>query len=587
MLVVAAVVLVGGALLLFDATKGRDADARTGVEPDPVMPPAGAVGPRPPESNASPRVEAGAPSPSPDDEVTGNVLRIEARTPSDARVPALFVVEDGEEWRTLGRSDGAAPLEVARDRLAFPARLRARSSGSGGEVLVGRLLVESDPEDGLVVVRLGPAGVVRGNVVDQDGLPVPDGVRVVVIDPACLRRWIRDPDGERIEDGTWGIATTDAEGRFEVSGLIPDRRFEIHAGGRGLATNVNVDRAVVACDEEPRTVQAFPLFIGVMRIGSPETDALVREQYRQWEWSIRYRGWPKGSFPTHVNHHPALLGTVVEEEARRFGEQGRSVFMLTGTTDEQAVALKIDLRFPFLAEKQTIEIPRFDPRGIAEVLVDVEPRSGPFGAVDVVFLVPPGLERLDEATRVGSLTLRGGGVTLDLPLTASDMLAVQRLENVPYGTYSWSLEIGGYIMLPSLHRRDVEPLELTSVHQELVVDLAWTTSGEIVLVDHDGVPVHRSLTARMSTVPDVQSLEEDQIVTSFAMPTTHWRGPPYVIPFVPPGSYLIDLDAEMARVSLVRGAGPFEFLPSKPTRIELTTRATERSLPAPPISDGR
>ncbi len=81
---------------------------------------------------------------------------------------------------------------------------------------------------GPLLVRLSPLGSVTGRILDEDGQPVVGGaVRV---------------DGERLVDPAlqvWtGTVKTDRQGRFQIDGLVPGKRYAVLLGQRFFGQRV-------------------------------------------------------------------------------------------------------------------------------------------------------------------------------------------------------------------------------------------------------------------------------------------------------------------------------------------------------------
>jgi hypothetical protein len=83
--------------------------------------------------------------------------------------------------------------------------------------LVGYVVL-SGKEKGRITVRLQPWGVVTGRLVDADGKPLPADTRIRV---GWRYRSLPAP-GMRPADP---VATSDAEGRFRLEGLLPGPKF--------------------------------------------------------------------------------------------------------------------------------------------------------------------------------------------------------------------------------------------------------------------------------------------------------------------------------------------------------------------------
>src|SRR5262249_31701721 len=90
-----------------------------------------------------------------------------------------------------------------------------------GRRLVGSVIIKDEDlkTDAPLKVLLGPAGAIKGRLVDEDGLP---------LGGATLSVTTYQPDGHNLPNGPRAVwpdnetFTADANGRFEVVGLKPD-----------------------------------------------------------------------------------------------------------------------------------------------------------------------------------------------------------------------------------------------------------------------------------------------------------------------------------------------------------------------------
>jgi hypothetical protein len=102
-----------------------------------------------------------------------------------------------------------------------PGQPRLLAFAHQGRRLVGSLLIKDEDlkSDAPLEVRLGPGGILKGRLVDEDGLPLAGAKLTVVTLGLDKMNLPGGPDGLWPDNETF---TSDASGRFEVVGLKPD-----------------------------------------------------------------------------------------------------------------------------------------------------------------------------------------------------------------------------------------------------------------------------------------------------------------------------------------------------------------------------
>lgn len=187
---------------------------------------------------------------------------LRARVIGEPRAPGAAVAVfacDARGQATLARRDGD---RFVLEGLALGRyTVHAGTSACAGEAETV-VSLERDAETVEVDVSLPPAARVRGRLLDAQGVPVPDA-------------WVRAADSHRawalLVEGTPAVMTN-AEGEFELSGLLPGR-YELLAHGTGDLGVARVDVELAAADErELRLVLSAPASPkDVSPVGRPAT----------------------------------------------------------------------------------------------------------------------------------------------------------------------------------------------------------------------------------------------------------------------------------------------------------------------------
>jgi hypothetical protein len=189
--------------------------------------------------------------------IRGTVLRPDGQPAAGAQILALrrFWSSRGS-WRPLAtaRAGAKGEFEIRVPHQWYDGLgsgllgLAARADGFGVEWVRGRIPVDSKP----LVLKLVPESPIHGRVVDLEGRPV-SGVRVQVRQLTAPREgedlgpWLDAMKGlnshSRIggqlpgyEDETSPPVVSDADGRFVVRGIGPERVVRLQVSGETIAT---------------------------------------------------------------------------------------------------------------------------------------------------------------------------------------------------------------------------------------------------------------------------------------------------------------------------------------------------------------
>jgi RNA polymerase sigma factor (sigma-70 family) len=333
--------------------------------------------PTPPQAPAAPPARAEAPVNRPQDEaktmtVTGSVLDAQGKPVAGATVAVV-----GRPRRQYRSGDpGADRIEVlahgktgadGRFRLTPPRTSSARFrevhavAAAPGHALAWRRL-GADAESPEAVLRLPPEQVVRGRLVDLQGLPAA-GVRVAV-------SWIgatvnREADGLRLgelprELGLWPEPTvTDEQGRFVIRGCNRDRGFTVNASADRFTPKSFQVRPVGERRPESVTYGIDPggfLFtdkVGPDEKGQPEVLSLTLAPAQTLEGQVLYEDTGKPVPGTRV------LGTTTDRDGRFRLQLSRTVGVtLTVIAPEGEPYLSVYHRveWPKGAVRHTVEI---------------------------------------------------------------------------------------------------------------------------------------------------------------------------------------------------------------------------------------
>ncbi len=202
-----------------------------------------------PEPRVAPqqRVEAARPGPEPREgkmmmTASGRVLEPDGRPAIGARVVILArpratgrVAELGDDRETLGRveSDGQGRFRLEVPRTSSSKHMEVKALASADGFGMAWVDLSADAESPVAEIRLLPEQVIRGRLVDLQGLPAV-GVEVGV-------NAIQRPGGPGNMAGIWNSeppeglapwprpAKTDADGRFLIKGV-----------GRGLSPSLSI-----------------------------------------------------------------------------------------------------------------------------------------------------------------------------------------------------------------------------------------------------------------------------------------------------------------------------------------------------------
>lgn len=488
-----------------------------------------------------------------------------------ARLTARVMVEDGHGPRALGLTTPERLVDVDPATAVFPMRLIASTETEPRRV--GQLVLSAPPALAVAAIVLADDCALRGTVVDPWGGRLPAGIRVVALDPYRRLRWLeeRSAGGEPLLDGGWAETVTDQDGRFVLTGLLAGRGYCLTAAGLGFVTSERDAQARHACGGEV-VLALQPLFGGIARLGTQRTDDLARAASKVVFGPVRLAAWPKGSFPRDIATEPALIGSMLEQQARQATDEGSRVIVFTSAEDVPELRMTAQVRIPFLPEASyAIAVPRLVD-ALAEIPIDVPEPEDVLGTLDVVALTTPGgLELLAPDSEVASLKLTRAGTTTEVIVRAEALLAGFSVPGLPVGTYEWKLTYPGAGRL--LPRKGEPPglLALAAGGGSLLLDLTWAAGADLIIRDAEGIPFSGPIQATFGAPNGIEfQNEQGQRVVGFDdAAVLSWREPPYVAPLLPPGDYQVACSADFGRHMRSGYSELYPFQMGRVTRVEL------------------
>jgi hypothetical protein len=148
---------------------------------------------------------------------SGRQISVLAVDESGKPVADLEVYGQNESWGWQRIADSTFPVKALQPGKSRELYLLQRKRN-----LVGSATVNTDTKDGLVV-KLSPGGGIRGRIVNEDGQPITGATLVQTLgdNAANAAVW---PNHPRLMFSP-GKIPVDAEGRFEIDGLIPGKNY--------------------------------------------------------------------------------------------------------------------------------------------------------------------------------------------------------------------------------------------------------------------------------------------------------------------------------------------------------------------------
>lgn len=193
-----------------------------------------------------PRAESGP--------LAGQVVDSDGKSVPGAVVEGRYAASDARRWFGVTKTDEQGKFQI--ERSLDPLIIHARNESN---TLAG--IVKSDSEETETKVVIGPIARATGRLLDLEGKPVKEreltyGIRVYTGEP------LRSP----FMDSFGGKVTTDADGNFALSGLIPGKSYQL---------NVKIDEHSSRTVTQVTAKEANSLSLGDLSVDPKPTQPYV------------------------------------------------------------------------------------------------------------------------------------------------------------------------------------------------------------------------------------------------------------------------------------------------------------------------
>jgi hypothetical protein len=497
----------------------------------------------------------------------GSPYIVIAESHDGVRRKAAVSIQNDRGETSLGETTAGGGLEVEAAAIVTPARMTAVSID--GEHLVGQVVLLEPPLVRTIGIDLSPSCELQGRVVDHQG-QAQAGLRVVALDPLLRAKWLADRSAglASARDGRWAEGVTGPNGDFALRGLLPGIHYAISAGGNGFAMNEAAIHQLRTCGEELR-LEVHPLFGGAVRVGDAETNWLIEQCAQHMRGAVSFSMGRGDGFPKELGFDPAFVGTELEIQARYAEAEGRAV-VLTAPVSASSIPAGIQFCVPFLPNVwHELSLPRVVD-GLPLIQVPVSDAERGLGSLRLHGILPPNsIETLAPDSLVGVLRLRGRS-SVEIAVRVQDLSLGVLIPGFPVGSYEWTFSYeGGERILP-LTGVPAGTVFVEGDGGVLELNLAGSATAHLLVRDPDGVPHQGPLQAKLGTTGSVfagPSGEMAVVVTDVA--TMSWSRPPYVVPFLPPGSYQVSCSTNGGRGWSVPYGQASHFLGDVVTTVEL------------------
>jgi hypothetical protein len=407
------------------------------------------------------------------------------------------------------------------------------------EVWIGERLVHSNqpgPDEALEVA-LRPAGRFTGQVLDDRQRPVGADVLVVALPAAHA-----SPSAERLEQlRAWPhdapSAHTDADGRFELTGLDPEARYLLRGGGSGWVLRDDGEARVLAGTHAVRT--ADPLWAAAVELldtdGRPAAVSLALEPQgaeRAEFLGTRLETWPLETSAVRWNGLGAAR-EALPPHVRLFAFTG-------GDPDAEVAPFVYQALFPgYEAASRRVDAVRVGRRPLRREALTLSPRATGFGQLELMHLGTAGeLRPLPE----GELVMFDDSQVFRLHVRETESGSAT-LGPIPFGRYGYQFKAADGTV-QSREQADGQQLQVLVGREPALarVDLGPVGSVELRVRTPDDRPFWGSLTVLIGE-PSGVWFDSDNTLTWSGVQRVHFPAPPYRLDPVPVGTFRFVLDA--------------------------------------------
>lgn len=303
-------------------------------------------------------------------------------------------------------------LVVPDSSLTFPTTVLVRVVMADGDLpmTIGAAAFEEPPADRVLRVDLRLASVVRGRVLDHEGLAVQGGVGVVLLAAGATsdRLETPDPTGQ-----VWQRTATASDGSFAFGGLPRGETFRLSAAGAGWCSPREVtavlDAAVVELD-----VRTLPLFGLGWRSASDAPPA-------RWNRAVVITHRPAmRAQDSEVLSVPALrLLPAYAEYTACWTRHGAALRTAASLEQEPQITLIVDSP-EFQPLRSTLRLERVHDQ-LPIAVVDLRPYGGSTFDLLVLWQFPDAFLDLDPSTVLGILKMAADDREWTMSVRRSDL----------------------------------------------------------------------------------------------------------------------------------------------------------------------